>query len=354
MFRVGIVGCGRISDLHASGYRGSDDFRITAVCDVDREAAAAKARAWGAPDSTVAVYEDYRALCHSGEVDLVEALVPHHMHHPVAMYALRAGLGVSVQKPMAITLAEADGMIAEAARRGAFFKVYENFVHYPPIARARRIIDEGGIGEPLGVRIKSNPGDPAFGWRVPREAREWRHDPNRGGGGPLTFDDGHHKLAAAWFLMGRIERVYAQIGSTATRDGMTLDAPAVITFGFSGGRMGVFDVVYSPGLRIFSDNYPQDDHVEVTGSEGILWITRGHGRTVPRAPLIVYRGGVTYEYDDMPSGWEASFAASTRNTMAALRGEEPPSLTGEEGRHLLEAGLALQKSAAADRPIPIS
>lgn len=351
MFRVGIIGCGRISDLHARGYRGCDDFRLAAACDVDREAAAAKARAWGLPPG--AVFDDFREMCDSGEVDLAEVLVPHHLHHRVAMYALRAGLAVSLQKPMAVSLAEADEMIAEAGRRGSFFKVYENFVHYPPIARARRVIDRGEIGEPLGIRIKSNPGDPSFGWDVPRTAREWRHDPARGGGGPLTFDDGHHKLAAAWFLMGPIERVHARIGRTELPDGMILDAPAVVTFGFSGGRMGVFDVVYSPGLRIHSDHYAQDDYVEVTGSEGVLWVTRGHGRTVPRAPLIVYRGGVTYEYDDMPSGWEASFTASTRNTMAALRGEEPMSLTGEQGRHLLAAGLALQESAAADRPIAV-
>jgi len=352
VFRVGIIGCGRISDLHALGYRGCDGFRLAAACDVDREAAAAKARAWGLPPE--AVFDDYRALCDSGRADLVEVLVPHHMHHQVAMYALRAGLSVSLQKPMAVSLAEADEMIAEADRRGLFFKVYENFVHYPPIARARRVIDQGVIGEPLGIRIKSNSGNPSFGWEVPRAAREWRHDPARGGGGPLTFDDGHHKLAAAWFLMGRMEWVHARIGRTELPDGMILDAPAVITFGFSGGRMGVFDVVHSPGLRIHSDHYAQDDHVEVTGSEGVLWVTRGHGRTVPRAPLIVYRGGATYEYDDMPSGWEASFTASTRNTAAALRGEEPLSLTGEQGRHLLEAGLALQESAATDRPVALS
>ena len=349
MKRIGIIGCGRISDLHVLGYRNQDDFAITAVCDVDKSLAAFKAQSWGLEEVTL--FEDYRELCKSGLVDLVEVIVPHHLHRQVAVYALEQGLNVSVQKPMAINLTEADDMIEAARLSQGFLKVYENFVHYPPIARARQIIDEGGIGEPLSIRIKSNPGDPACGWKVPAAAQAWRLDLSQSGGGPLTFDDGHHKIAVAWYLMGRIEQVYAQIGQTSIGGGKSLDAPAIISFGFSDGRMGILEVVYSPHLQIQTDHYAQDDQVEVTGTKGLLWVTRGHGRTSGRAPLILYREGVTHEYDDLPGGWEQSFIASTRNTIEAVRGETALSLTGEEGRHLLEVGLAIQESASSGRSV---
>lgn len=352
MTRVGIIGCGRISDLHILGYRDLSGFSIAAVCDINRAVAETKAREWGSTQA--AVFDDYQELCRSGLVDLVEVIVPHHLHYPVTVYALEQGLHVSVQKPMAISLKESDNMIEIARRSPGMLKVYENFVHYPPIVRAKQLIDQGMIGEPLSIRIKSNPGDPAGGWLIPAAAREWRYDLNRAGGGPLTFDDGHHKLAVAWFLMGRIQQVYAQIGATDLGGGRVLDAPAIVTFEFAGGRMGVFEVVYSPGLQVQSDHYAQDDQVEVTGREGVLWVTRGHGRTAARPPLVVYRDGVTYAYDDMPAGWEASFIASTRNTVAAVRGDAMPSLTAEEGHHVLEAGLALQSSAASGRPVAVS
>jgi predicted dehydrogenase len=351
MIRVGIIGCGRISDLHILGYQDRSDARVVALCDISRDLATAKATAWGLPAATI--YDAYRELCSSGTVDLVEIIVPHHLHHEVTVYALAQGLNVSVQKPMAMSLAEADDMIDQSRQASGVMKVYENFIHYPPIAKARQVIDAGDIGEPLTIRIKSNPGDPAYGWSVPAAAAAWRHDVSKSGGGPLTFDDGHHKIAVAWHLMGPIERVHAWIGETEIGDGQILDAPAAITLGFSGGRLGVFDVVYSPNLQIHTDHYAQDDQIEVTGTRGVLWVTRGHGRTLSRAPVVVYRDGVAHEYDDMATGWESSFIASTHNTIDALHGRTPLSLTGEEGREILAADLAIQESAATGGAITI-
>ena len=341
--RVAVIGCGHIADSHISPYLGISGCSITAVCDPCLPAALAHAQAWGLPES--AVFKDYRALCGSGVADLVEVLTPHDTHHVVASHALGHGLSVSVQKPMAISLREADDLLRTAAASPGVLKVSDTFIHYPPVARAKQIIDRGDIGEPQTIRLKSNTGDPACGWPVPDTARAWRSDPARSGGGPLTFDDGHHKLAAAWFLMGQIERVFAQIGEG--------DAPAAIAIQFAGGRMGVWEVVRSPGMRITTTNYAQDDQIEVTGSEGVLWVTRGHGRISSRAPLIVYRGGSTTSCDSVDGRWEASFERSARDTAAAVLEGSEPSLTGRQGRHILEAGLAVRASAESGAPAAV-
>ena len=76
---VGIVGCGRISDLHELGYRDRTDAKIVAVCDANRKRARAQADHWGV--STV--YADYDALLKDPQIDLVELLVPHHLHCPL-------------------------------------------------------------------------------------------------------------------------------------------------------------------------------------------------------------------------------------------------------------------------------
>ena len=349
--RVGIVGCGLIADLHIEAWKHLPDYAVTAVCDSNLELATAKAAKLNLPPT--AVFDDYRQLHRSGLVDLVEILTPHHLHHAIAVDALQQKLHVVVQKPMAITLQEADEMIAAANSSPGILKIYENFIHYPPIVKAKQLIDEDVIGEPLSIHLKSNPGNPACGWSIPESARQWRSDASKAGGNPLTFDDGHHKIAIAHLLMGRIEQVYAQISSTKLKDGRIVDAPAMIIFNFNDNRKGVLEVVYSQDMQVQTDYYAQHDSVEVTGSASILQITQGHGQTLNQAPVLVYRDGVTTTYDDMPTDWQASFLACTQNTADALTGKSEPSLNCTDGRHVLEVVLAIHASAQSGTPIRI-
>ena len=86
--RVAIVGTGRISDLHAIEYLDHPGARIVALCDRDVAGARAKAVAWGIPD--VPVEDDVDRLLARPDVDLVEILLPHHLHLPVALKAMAA------------------------------------------------------------------------------------------------------------------------------------------------------------------------------------------------------------------------------------------------------------------------
>src|SRR3954451_10493812 len=117
---VGIVGTGRISDLHAIEYLRTDAARIVAVCDRAGELAAAKAAQWGVPAARV--FRALEELLARNEVDLIEGLLPHDLHATATLAALAAGKAVSVQKPMATSLADANAMVEAAGR---FFKVFE-------------------------------------------------------------------------------------------------------------------------------------------------------------------------------------------------------------------------------------
>ena len=79
------------------------------------------------------VFADYHELLALSEVDLVEILLPHHLHCQATLDAAAAGKHISLQKPMALTVAEADGMVAAAQAAGVIFKVFENFIFYPPV-----------------------------------------------------------------------------------------------------------------------------------------------------------------------------------------------------------------------------
>ena len=140
---VGFIGAGQISELHARAYQDNPTGRLVAVADSDPRVAEEKAKLYGAERW----YTDYRDLLEDESVDAVEVLVPHHLHLPVTLDSLRAGKHTSLQKPMALTGDEADQMIAATSDSGKLFRVFENFRSYEPFIFAKKMIDNGEIGE---------------------------------------------------------------------------------------------------------------------------------------------------------------------------------------------------------------
>ena len=251
---------------------------------------------------------------------------------------------------MALTLAEADEMVAAAKKAGVIFKVFENFIFYPPVQKAKALIDAGEIGDLLTIRIKSNSATSPNTWKVPASAQAWRFKPEECGGGPLVFDDGHHKFSLGWHFMGMAEEVHAWIGQTKTAEGW-LDAPAIVSWKFPGNRYGSLEVVNSPEMVLDTNHYAQDDRIEITGKRGVIWVTRGHGKMMDIPPVILYRNRETIGFSDMPVGWEHSFINSTRHFIDAYFKGQPPVLTGEEGREVLRFALAAQESARTGQSV---
>ena len=168
--RLGIIGGGRIADLNVLGYLDHPRCKIVAVCDLDPETAARRQKEW----HTERAGTDYRELLAAPDIDAVEILAPHRLHHPMVLAAARAGKHVSVQKPMCLTMRESDEMIDACRQAGVKLKLFENFVFYPPYRRAREIIAAGGIGEPRSINIKLGGG--MGGWWVPLKSWLWRLD----------------------------------------------------------------------------------------------------------------------------------------------------------------------------------
>lgn len=349
MIRVGIIGCGRISDLHAPAYLGHKNAAITAVADPDEANRTARGAAWGVPES--ARHADATELLARDDVDMVEILVPHHLHLRISQQAAAAGKHISLQKPMAMSIDEADAIIAAARGGGVTLKVFENFVFYPPIQRARALIDAGEIGDVLSIRLKSAAGYSSEGWQVPAEAMAWRFDNSKSGGGPQVFDDGHHKFASAWYLHGFPSTIHAFIGNSFNG---VLDSPSVVTWQYDDGAVGSFEATFSPELRLHGKYYGQDDAIEITGTKGVIWVTRGHGRMLDVAPVLLYRDGVTTHMDDVDADWGVSFVKSGRNFIDVLTGGGDPVLTGEQGRDLLAFSLAAQRSASEGARVDVS
>src|SRR5271157_244212 len=349
--RVAIVGCGRISDLHQLGYRGRQDAKIVAVCDSQLGRARKKAKEWGVDKA----YSDFGQVLVDKGVDAVELLTPHHLHCPMTVQACQAGKHVSVQKPMALSAAEADRMMAAAAQAGVTLRVYETFVYYAPAVRAKQMIEAGEIGQVRAVRMHVNTGTGDSAWKVPLSAWLWRFNEKQCGGGPLVFDHGYHLFSLGYYLGGAVEKVFAWIDQSPVKEAagiVKIDAPAAILFQYKSSHCyGLLDIEHTPRMRIVSDYYADDDRIEVIGEKGTLFINRYTTKTVDLPPLMLFKDGKTSSIPVDGLEWHDSFIAATIDFIEKLNSGGQPRLDPATGKAVLQFTLAALQSAATGKEV---
>jgi predicted dehydrogenase len=346
MIKVGIVGCGRISDLHAKAYLTHKDAAIVTICDPSQEVLDFRGDEWGVPvNRRFRKIEDLLSL---SDVDMVDVLVPHNLHSEVANKVIASGKALSLQKPMTVNLEEADQLIEASKKAGTVFKVFENFIFFPPIAFAKNLVDQGEIGDLLGIRMKSNSGISPTAWQIPAATAAWRLDLEKCGGGPLVFDDGHHKFAVAWHFMGKVKTVFADIGNW---ENSGIDSPSIVSWRHTKGGIGSLEVIFSPELQVTTKYYAQDDQIEITGTKGVIWVTKGHGQLLDIPPVSIYRDGKVRHFNDIDYDWGSSFVKSGQHFIDALMNGTEPLLTGEQGREVLAFTLAAQEAARLGAPV---
>jgi len=299
---------------------------------------------WGADK----YYTDFKEMLKDDNLDAVEILTPQIFHEEMMILAANAGKHVAVQKPMTITLKSADKMIEAAKKNNIIFKTTDNYCFYPPFVFAKELIDKGEIGTPTNLRIKFISGGKG-GWDVPAEAWEWRMKEAEAGRGLQTFDHGHHLWTTAWYLLGDIERVKSWIDST---DGI-IDSPAVMIWKYKDGiKYGMCEYAHAEELEIPSIYYANDEWIEITGSKGIIKISRCTGNINKEDPIVsIFTDKGWKHYSDIKSDWVEGFIGSTKNFIAAIEGKEKPMLNPEEGKEMLKLNLAISKSSRYRREV---
>lgn len=369
-----IVGCGRISTLHVAGYKNREDAELYGVYDKNKATAEKFAKEHDIPK----VYDSYEEVLADPQVVGVEIIVPHHLHKDLTIKACEAKKHVSVQKPMAMNLKECDEMIESAKKNGVKLKVYENFVHYPPYMQLKELIERGEIGQVQGIRYKMNNGGllslnapmsnkrakelgvdpeslPETGWKVDTLSWTWRLNDTLSGGGPVVFDDGYHKFSMFIDLLGSVDKVVAWIDETKIVGAVCQDCPAVMMWKYLDKKVyGVWDITSSEGLYVKSKYYTCDERMEITGSRGILWLTRCTAEMLSDvAPVIMYKDGQITEYWEAPHDWQDSFILSTHDFIDSIKEDREPILSGERGREVLKFALGAIDSARQNREIKL-
>ncbi len=330
--RVGFVGLGRVFDLNIRGYLDNPEAEIAALCESAPVLLARRA----AEHPKALATSDFDKLL-GLDLDLIEILTPHPLHEEMTIAALAHGAHVSVQKPMAMSPAECDRMIAAADASGKRLKVFENFLFHPPLVRARELLRQGAIGKPQHFRMKVVMADRSQAWPVPEAASRWRHAlAAQGRGGPIVFDHGHHMMAVALWLFGDVRDGFACIERTQTPVGV-YDAPATLTWRHVEPPVhGVWDVSLALRMTLRTDYYVDAERFEIQGDEGVIQVTRCSDRMLDEPALTLYRDGELRAFHNLDADWGASFARSTRHFLDVLAGREGQEiLTGREGRRVI-------------------
>ena len=139
--RVGLIGAGYIASWHADALRATDGVEITAVCDPSEAAAKGLADGLG-----VRAFGDVTDLIEARVCDAVHILTPPHLHHPLAIQCLKAGLHVLVEKPVATSAIETAEIEAVAQEHGVRFHAGHNFMGLPSFDRLKGMLAKGDLG----------------------------------------------------------------------------------------------------------------------------------------------------------------------------------------------------------------
>jgi predicted dehydrogenase len=340
--RLGVLGLGNIAPLNVQGYLEHDRCDVVALCDNQVERAEMFATQWGVPT----VYPDLDDLLADDSIDAVEILTPTHLHHDHVMAALAAGKHVSVQKPIANTVAEAREMEAEAARSGKVLRISECYTHYPPLERAKELIRSGAIGKPSAIRIRTVVGqtDSAFQAGLQADGYVWRLNKLSPGG--HLFDDMVHKYAMAQWL---VDQDVVSVQAVMRRRDLFFEPCAAVFEYEDPDLLGTFDVSYAPRMWMRSSYYGADEFFEVQGDEGFVWVTRCTGEMMDLPPVLLYQGDQsdphTVEINDIEADWGLGFTRSSAHFIDSLLAGTAPDLSAEDSIKVLQLCFAVYEAS---------
>ena len=335
MPNFGIIGCGGMGRHHTKSLEGIDGAQVLACADMNGEAANAFAEANSVPNA----FDDYRRLLDMSEIDGVFVTTPTFTHREMVEAAAAAGKQIFCEKPIALTVEDAEAMIAACAKADVQLMIgfVRRYDHY--WGKIRELIQADTISRPVVWRQCNAGSCPASPWYMYKDK----------GGGPLidgavhTYDFARHiygDAQAVWADMTRLrtDRTAWDTGTASIRfhsgDDLILSWSWGLPAGVRGGS--ILDVLGPNGVLLFSapaDQLPDGCSPEEYGGISII---REGGET----EVAPYRKNSMF--DDM-----------IRDYVAALEEGRPVPIPGEAGLRATEIACAVFASTEEQRCIKL-
>lgn len=229
--RIALVGAGEIAEVaHLPAWAAAKGAEVTVLVDPNQERAQRLASKFGIPQCAT----DLDELLGLGTVDAVDICTPPHLHAPMVLAALNAGLHVLVEKPMATNLQDGEAIVRAAGESGRTVMVAENWLFSSARRQAEEVIRKHALGQPFLLKARHESSLYVSGTGG---APDWTFSPDTAGGGYL-MQAGIHTVALAEAMVGPFEEVSAYTSAESSAPKGSLESTAVVTSRFTSGALG--------------------------------------------------------------------------------------------------------------------
>ena len=338
--KVGIIGSQFEADIHAESFRSlPNEAEVVAIASPTPGNAAKLGKKFGIP----AVYLDYREMLKQPDIEMVTITAPNRLHCQMTVDIANAGKHVICEKPLCMTLEEADLMIETCQKQGVLLMYAEELYFTPKYVKAKEMMDQGAFGKVYLVKQSEK----HFGPHAP-----WFWDVNQSGGG-VFMDMGCHGIAFTYWFLDRpkLKKVTARMGTYVHGDITKGDDNSICILEFENGAVGMVE-------DSWARRGGMDDRIEVYGNEGVTYANlhmgnalqtyseKGYGYAVEKAPSTQ---GWTYPvFDEL---FNYGFPQEMVHFARCVRGKETCIATGEDGRFVQEVLYAGYQSAGLEQTV---
>ncbi|MBI2874140.1 MAG: Gfo/Idh/MocA family oxidoreductase [Firmicutes bacterium] len=337
MIGFGLAGCGHAARKHAEALRvlqAAGVARLVSAYDPDQRRSEELAREFGAEHDP-----NLSDLLERDAVQVLAICTPSGLRLPLVEAAAQAGKHLLVEKPMALSLSEADTLIDTCRSAGVILGVVHPHRFQPAVGRLRGALEAGAFG-------KLTHASALLRWHRPQsyyDASPWRGTTSMDGG--LLFNQAIHCLDLLLWTMGPVESASAYLTTRLRRIETEDTAAGIMRFG--GGALGVLEA----SITVYPENL--EESLAVFGENGtavlggaslkeiVTWRFAGPGE-----------GRVADALPDLPT-WRGH-AAVIADLCASLLDRRRPLVDGEEARKVLELIVALQESARKGSPVTLA
>lgn len=340
--KIAILGAGFISDIHLESYhRFIPESEVVAVYARNEE----KAKAFSEKFNVPQWYTDIDKLLSESGCDIVDICLPNFMHEQATLKSAAAGKHIIIEKPLSVTLEEADRMIDACKKANVKLMYAEELCFAPKYERARQLVNEGAFGDVFMLKQAEKHSGPHS---------DWFYDINLAGGGVL-MDLGCHGIQWFRWMLNNAKplNVFASL-STVYHKGRTKgEDNSIIIIEFENGVTGVLE-------NSWAKHGGMDDRSEIYGTGGVIYADLFMGNSA----ISYSKNGYKYamEKADTTVGWSFTvfeevfnqgYPHELKHFVDCVRNNKQPLVTGEDGRAVLEIIYAAYASAGSGKKISL-
>ncbi|ONK21037.1 oxidoreductase [Bacillus sp. VT-16-64] len=333
--RFAIVGCGHIAKKHAEGIKNTPGATLVAVCDT-----IPSNMEWYVQECQAVAYQDYDEMLKNPKIDVVNICTPSGSHAPLAIKAAEAKKHVIVEKPIALTIKDADAIVEACKKNKVKLSVLHPNRFRPAMMELKKMMDEGRFGKlsHANATVRWNRNQQYY------DQAPWRGTKSLDGG--VLMNQAIHNLDLLLWLMGDIDEVYS-MSATRLRK-IEAEDVSVGTVKFKNGALGVIEAATTIYPKNFEESlsiFGETASVKVGGRTANFiehWVMEG----MPEEEVAQLK----HKINENPYGIPGH-QCIIEDMVQAVNDDREPIITGEDGIRALRLVAGLYQSAEKRMPI---